>query len=175
MMALMVPVVLVLLAAGTLMIMSKRQDSANERHEREALEQIARQTKSYEDTVQNESRKNYPSQARMRAIAQRSYGTLVSYEPSERSLTTLVEFFAAYEETSFFGTSVSRAYRCYSFRFHMGGGGGPHRTPLPLKKCNPAGLDSGGGPAPAAIPLPLAVGDPKVGDPVQEERGRYPL
>ncbi|MGW4729494.1 hypothetical protein ACWEQC_09970 [Streptomyces shenzhenensis] len=96
----MVPIVLVLLAAGALMIMAHRQHSANERRENAALEQIARQAESYEDDMQDEGRNSYPSQARTRAIAQRNYGTLVSYEPSDRSLTTLVEFFGTYEDTS---------------------------------------------------------------------------
>ncbi|MFJ5840279.1 hypothetical protein ACIQGO_26600 [Streptomyces shenzhenensis] len=132
----MVPIVLVLLAAGTLMIMAHRQNSANERREKEALEQIARQAESYEDDVQDEGRNSYPSQARTQAIAQRNYGTLVSYEPSDRSLTTRVKFFATYEDTSAFGTSLSRTYRCYSFRFQEGAEGGPRRTTLPRQQCN---------------------------------------
>jgi hypothetical protein len=140
MVAVMVPIVLVLLAAGTLMIMAQRQDRANERHEDEALQQLARHTKSYEDTVQKEARSSFPSQARTRAIAQGTYGTLVSYEPSHGSLTTIVKFFASYEETSFFGTSITRVYRCYSFRFQAGAEGGSHRRTLPLKQCHPMWL-----------------------------------
>ncbi|MEU6608697.1 hypothetical protein ABZ922_27215 [Streptomyces shenzhenensis] len=132
----MVPIVLVLLAAGTLMIMAHRQHSANERRERQALEQIARQAQSYEDDMQDEGRNSYPSQARTRAIAQRNYGTLVSYEPSHRSLTTRVKFFATYEDTSVFGTSPSRTYRCYSFRFQEGAEGRPRRATLPRQQCN---------------------------------------
>lgn len=133
----MVPIVLVLLAAGTLMIMAHRQNNANARHEKEALEQMARLVESYEDDVQDEARNSYPSQARTRVIAQQNYGTLISYELSDRSLTTLVEFFATYEDTSFFGTSISRAHRCYSFSFKEGVEGGPRRTTLPLQQCNP--------------------------------------
>ncbi|MDT7840161.1 hypothetical protein [Streptomyces justiciae] len=51
MVALIVPVVLALLAAGTLMITAHRQNSANERHEQDALEQMARHVESYEDGV----------------------------------------------------------------------------------------------------------------------------
>ncbi|MEU9322793.1 hypothetical protein AB0D91_03120 [Streptomyces canus] len=133
----MVPIVLVLLAAGTLMFMAHRQNSANERHEKEALEQIARHAKSYEDDVRGETRGSYPSQERIRAIAQRNSGTLVSYAPSDQSLTTVVELFATYQDSSFFGTSPSRAYRCYSFRFQKGAEGEPGRTRLPLQQCNP--------------------------------------
>ncbi|MDX3799359.1 hypothetical protein [Streptomyces sp. AK04-3B] len=134
----MAPIVLVLLAAGTLMIMAHRQDSANERHEKAALQQIARHTDSYKDIMQKEARSSFPSQARTRATAQRNYGTLVSYKPAGGSLTTVVKFYAPYEDTSFFGTSVSRTYRCYAFRFQVGGGGTPHRTTLPLSNCTPA-------------------------------------
>ncbi|MEU1299434.1 hypothetical protein [Streptomyces shenzhenensis] len=132
----MVPIVLVLLAAGTLMIMAHRQNSANERREKEALEQIAREVESYEDDVRDEGRNSYPSQARTRAIAQRYYATLVSYEPSDRSLTTRVKFFGTYEDTTVFGTSLSRVYRCYSFRFLEGAEGRPRRTTLPRQQCN---------------------------------------
>ncbi|WP_431954886.1 hypothetical protein [Actinacidiphila sp. bgisy167] len=133
----MAPIVLVLLAAGTLMIMAHRQTNANERHEKEALDQMARFVESYEDDVQDEARISYPSQAQTRAIAQRYYGTLVSYELSDRSLSTRVKFFATYENTSFFGTSISRAYRCYSIRFQEGVESKPRRTTLPLQQCNP--------------------------------------
>ncbi|MET8485940.1 hypothetical protein [Streptomyces tendae] len=133
----MVPIALVLLAAGTLMIMVHRQKSANERRGEEALEQIARLVESYEDDVRNEARNSYPNEARTQAIAQQNYGILVSYEASDRSLTTTVKFFATYEDTSFFGTSISRAHRCYSFRFQEGVEGKPRRTMLPLQQCKP--------------------------------------
>ncbi|MCO4694490.1 hypothetical protein LRR80_00528 [Streptomyces sp. RO-S4] len=133
----MVPIVLVLLAAGTLMAMAHRQNSANERHEQEALEQMTRLGESFADDVRDEARNGYPSQAQTRVIAQRNHGTLVSYEPSDRSLTTRVKFFATYEDTSFFGTSISRAHLCCSFRFEEGAEGGPRRTTLPLRQCNP--------------------------------------
>lgn len=44
----MVPIVLALFAAGTLMVMPHRQNSANERHEQQALERVARLVESYE-------------------------------------------------------------------------------------------------------------------------------
>ncbi|MFJ3136582.1 hypothetical protein ACIPK5_11770 [Streptomyces sp. NPDC086843] len=135
--ALMVPIVLVLLAAGTLMAMAHRQNSANERHEQEALERMTRHVESFEDDVRDEARNGFPSPAQTRVIAQRHHGTLVSYEPSDRSLTLRVEFFATYEDTTFFGTSISRAHRCCSFRFEEGAEGGPRRTTLPLRQCNP--------------------------------------
>lgn len=137
MLALMVPILLVLLAAGTLVIMSNRQNDANERHENEALEQITRHAQSYEDEVQNEARNGYPSEDRTRVIAQRNHSNLISYGQSDQSLTTFVEFFATYEDTSFFGTSPSSAYRCYTFRLQPDAKGGPSRTTLPLQKCNP--------------------------------------
>jgi hypothetical protein len=136
MLALMAPIILVLLAAGTLMIMSDRQNDANKRHEKEALEQITRHAQSYEDDVQNEARNGYPSEGRTRALAQRNHSSLISYGQSDQSLTTVAEFFAAYEDTSFFGTSPSRAYRCYAFRFQPNAKGGPSRTTLPLQECH---------------------------------------
>ncbi|MFJ8785091.1 hypothetical protein [Streptomyces sp. NPDC102476] len=134
----MVPVILVLFAVGTLMIMSRRQNDANERHENEALEQITRHVQSYEDDVLNVARNGYPSEDRTRAIAQRNHSSLISYGQSAHSLTTVVEFFATYEATSFFGTSPSRAYRCYVFRFQPDAKGGTSRTTLPLQECNSA-------------------------------------
>lgn len=137
MVTLMVPIVLVLLAAGTLMITAHRQNSTNGRHEKDALEQIARLVESYESEVRSEARNSYPNRARTRAIAQQNYGILVSYEASDRSLTTTVKFFATYEDISFFGTSISRTHRCYSFRFQEGVEGNPHRIGLPLQHCEP--------------------------------------
>ncbi|MDQ0767162.1 hypothetical protein QFZ32_000642 [Streptomyces canus] len=136
MLALMVPLILVLLAAGTLMIMYHRQNDANGRRENEALEQIRRHAKSYEDDVQNEAQNGYPSEDRTGAIAQRNHSSLISYGQSAQSLTTVVEFFATYEDTSFFGTSPSRAYRCYVFRFQPDAKGGTSRTTLPVQECN---------------------------------------
>ncbi|MEU0032184.1 hypothetical protein [Streptomyces sp. NPDC006335] len=131
----MVPILLVLLAAGTLMIISHRQNDANERHENEALEQITRHAQSYEDDVQNEARNGYPSEDRTRAIAQRNHSRLISYGQSAQSLTTVVEFSATYEDTSFLGTSPSMAYRCYVFHFQPAKGG-TVRTTLALQECN---------------------------------------
>jgi len=149
MVALMVPIVLVLLAVGTLMITTHRQNSAGERHEKEALEQIATHAESYAADVQAEARNSYPSQARTRAIAQRNHGTLVSYEPSDRSLTTIVEFFATYEDTSFFGTSPARVYRCCSFRFQEGAEGGPRKRTTRLRECHVTGRAVPPRPAPS--------------------------
>ncbi|MEU0447571.1 hypothetical protein [Streptomyces tendae] len=119
------------------MITAHRQNSTNERHEKKALEQIARLVESYEGDVQDEARNSYPNRARTRAIAQQNYGSLIFYEASDRSLSTTVKFFATYEDTSFFGTSISRAHRCYSFRFQKGVEGKPRRTILPLQQCKP--------------------------------------
>ncbi|MFJ4330757.1 MULTISPECIES: hypothetical protein [unclassified Streptomyces] len=135
----MVPIVLVLAAAGTLMIMAHQQSRANERHEKKALQQMATLVESYEDDVRNEARNRYPNQPRTRAIAKRNHGTLVSYEASGRSLATTVKFFVTYEGTSFFGTSISRAHRCYSFRFQEGVEGRARRTTLPLQQCSRLG------------------------------------
>ncbi|MFD8687185.1 hypothetical protein [Streptomyces sp. NPDC059651] len=133
----MVPVVLVLLAAGTLTVMAHRQDSADQRREQEALEQIAGHVRSYEDVVRGEGRNGFASRARAQDAARQYQGVLVSYARSDRSLTTLVRFFATYEDTGFFGVSATRAYRCYSIRFPEGAGGGPSRTAVPLKECRP--------------------------------------
>jgi hypothetical protein len=137
MVALMVPIVLVLLTAGTLMIMAHRQNSADERHEKEALEQTARHAKSYEDGLRDERLDSYPSQEWTRATAQRHSGTLISYAQSDQSLTTLVKFFATYRDISFFGGSTSRIYRLYLFHFQEGAEGGPRRITPPLQQCSP--------------------------------------
>lgn len=136
MVALMVPIVLVLLAAGTLMVMAHRQDSADERREKEALEQIAGHVRSYEDAVRGEGRNGFASRERAQDVARQNQGVLVSYAQSGRALTTLVRFFATYEDASFFGSSASRAYRCYSIRFQPGAGGGPSRTLVPPMECH---------------------------------------
>jgi len=133
--ALMVPIVLVLLAAGILMIMIHRQNSANGRHEHKAVEVITRNARSYEDAMQNETRNGYPSRARTLAIAKQHYGLVVSYQASDRSMATRVEFFATYEEKNLFGTSMVPATRCYSLSFQRDDSGTSHRTTSPLQPC----------------------------------------
>lgn len=44
------------------MITAHRRNSTNERHEKEALEQIARLVESYESEVRSEARNSYPNQ-----------------------------------------------------------------------------------------------------------------
>lgn len=136
--ALMAPVVAVLLAAAVLMFLGHRQDQTNERNEQEALRRTATLARSYAGDIVNESRDRYPSDARTRDIAQRHDGWLVSSTRSGESLTTVVEFFAAYEEASMFGTSYSRAHQCYSFVLGENAEGIPQVRTTPLEKCDVA-------------------------------------
>jgi hypothetical protein len=78
----------------------------------------------------------FPDRQAVRAIAERHDGTLISYARSERSLTTTVRFFGEYEDTSMFGVSYSRAYRCYSIVLRTGDEGVPQARATPLEKCD---------------------------------------
>ncbi|MPY58992.1 hypothetical protein [Streptomyces spongiae] len=134
----MAPIVAVLLAAAVLMYMGHRQEQANERNEREAVRRAATLARSYAGDMLNELRDRYPSEARTRDIAQRHDGRLVSSTRSGESLTTVVEFFAAYEEASMFGTSYSRTYRCYSVVLQEDAKGVPQARTTLLEKCDVA-------------------------------------
>ncbi|MFF9124539.1 hypothetical protein ACF09J_14735 [Streptomyces sp. NPDC014889] len=135
--ALMAPLVAVALIAGTLMFLAHRQDRANERHEKAALERMARLTESYVGDLSNEARTRYPSEARTRGLARQNHGTLVSYTQSTRSLTTVVQFVAAYDEAVMFGSSHSQVHRCYSFLFEKDAEGGLRKRTTPLESCPP--------------------------------------
>ncbi|MEU3855605.1 hypothetical protein [Streptomyces sp. NPDC029554] len=99
-----------------------RQERANERNKAEALDRTAALARSYERDVVA-ARNGFPGQEAVRGIAERHDGRLLSYARSEDSLTTTVRFFGEYEDTSMFGASHSRAYRCYSVVLWKGADG----------------------------------------------------
>ncbi|WP_327349997.1 hypothetical protein OG772_31265 [Streptomyces sp. NBC_01321] len=127
--------VVVVLIAATLLVLANRQDRANERNEQQALRRVASQARSYAGDMLDEAKDHHPSEVRTRGIAQQHDGTLLSYTPSDDSLTTIVQFFETYEETSMFGSSYSRTYRCYSFLFQADTEGGTQKGMTPLQKC----------------------------------------
>ncbi|MFF4485068.1 hypothetical protein ACFY0F_01010 [Streptomyces sp. NPDC001544] len=134
----MAPIVVVLLIAATLMTLNYRQNRTNERNEQNALRRIARLAQSYESDMQHEARGHYPSEARTRGVARRNDAALVSYTRSGQSLTTVIQFHATYEDSSMFGSSLSMAYRCYSFLFRKDDEGGPRKRTAPLRECDVA-------------------------------------
>ncbi|MDG9721088.1 hypothetical protein [Streptomyces sp. DH24] len=131
----MVPIVTVLTAAAVLMIMHYRQERTNERNKAEALDQTAALARSYARDVAA-APNGFPSREAVRGIAERHNGRLFSYARSEGSLTTTVQFFGEYEDTSMFGVSHSRAYRCYSIALQKRAEGIPQARTTPLKKCD---------------------------------------
>jgi phosphate/sulfate permease len=122
--ALLVPIVAVLIAALVLMVMHHRQKRANEQNESEALNRTAALARSYARDVMAVS-PYPPGQEAVRSIAERHDGRLTSYARSEGRLATAVRFFGEYEDVSMFGTSHSRAYRCYSIVFRKDAAGVP--------------------------------------------------
>lgn len=133
--AIMVPILTVLIAAAVLMVMHYRQERANERNKAEALDRTAALARSYARDVAA-APNGFPGQGAVREIAERHDGRLLSYARSEDSLTTTVRFFGEYEDTSMFGVSYSRAYRCYSVVLWKGAEGGPQARTSPLEKCD---------------------------------------
>lgn len=133
--ALIAPVVVVLLIAATVLTLDYRQGRANARNERNALRQMEPLARSYANDMLTDVKDRHPSEARTAELALRHDGTLVSYTQSDQSLATVVRFFAAYEDTSFFGSSYSRAYRCYTVMFHTDAGGGLRKGLIQLQKC----------------------------------------
>ncbi|MBE8477471.1 hypothetical protein [Streptomyces justiciae] len=134
--AIMAPLLAVVLAAAVLMVMYNRQESANDRNEKEALQKTATQARLYaHEVLENDE---YPGEAAVRDIAEQHDGRLTSYTRSSGSLTTTVRFFAEYKDTSMFGVSYSRAHRCYSVKFRKNTGGELRETTTPLEKCGPA-------------------------------------
>jgi hypothetical protein len=133
--ALFAPIVAVLIAALVLMVMHHRQEHANEQNEPETLNRTASAARSYARDVAA-APGGFPDRQAVRAIAERHDGTLISYARSERSLTTTVRFFGEYEDTSMFGVSYSRAYRCYSIVLRTGDEGVPQARATPLEKCD---------------------------------------
>ncbi|WP_143655973.1 hypothetical protein [Streptomyces sp. XY006] len=133
--AVMVPILAVLIAAAVLMTMHYRQERANERNKAEALDRTAALARSYERDVVT-APNGFPGQEAVRGISERHDGRLLSYARSEDSLTTTVRFFGEYEDTSMFGVSHSRAYRCYSVVLRKGADGVPQARTTPLEKCD---------------------------------------
>ncbi|MFC9686463.1 hypothetical protein, partial [Streptomyces sp. NPDC056948] len=133
--ALLVPIVAVLIAALVLMVMHHRQQRANERNESEALNRTAALARSYARDVMAVS-PYPPGQEAVRGIGQRHDGRLTSYARSEGQLATTVRFFGEYEDTTMFGTSYSRAYRCYSIVFREDAAGDPQEEATRLEKCD---------------------------------------
>ncbi|MFC9829994.1 hypothetical protein ACFVI5_21755 [Streptomyces albogriseolus] len=131
----MVPLVAVLIAASVLMVMFHRQERANERNRAEALDRTAALARSYAREV-TAAPNGFPGQEAVRDIAERHDGMLLSYARSEDSLTTTVRFFGEYEDTSMFGVSHSRAYRCYSIVLRKGAEGVPQARTSPLERCD---------------------------------------
>ncbi|MZF86463.1 hypothetical protein [Streptomyces sp. SID5643] len=131
----MVPILTVLIAAAVLMVMHYRQERANERNKEEALGRTATLARSYAQDVAA-APNGFPGQEAVRGIAERHDGRLLSYARSEDSLTTTVRFFGEYEDTSMFGVSYSRAYRCYSVVLRKGAEGLPQTRTTPLEKCD---------------------------------------
>jgi hypothetical protein len=133
--ALLAPIVAVLIAALALMVMLHRQERANERNEAEALNRTAVLARSYARDVMAVS--PYPAgQEAVRSIAERHDGRLTSYARSEGRLATTVRFFGEYEDTTMFGTSYSRAYRCYFVVFRKDAAGALQEQTTRLEKCD---------------------------------------
>jgi phosphate/sulfate permease len=133
--ALLAPIVAVLIAALVLMVMHHRQERANERNEAEALNRTAALARSYARDVMAVSQYP-PGQETVRGIAERHDGRLTSYARSEGRLATTVRFFGEFEDTTMFGTSYSRAYRCYSIVFREDAAGDPQEKTSRLEKCD---------------------------------------
>jgi hypothetical protein len=133
--ALFAPIVAVLIAALVLMVMLDRQERANERNESEALNKTAALARSYARDVMALSQYP-PAQEAVRSIAERHDGRLTSYARSEDRLATTVRFFAEYKDTTMFGTSYSRAYRCYSIEVREDAAGDPQEKTTQLEKCD---------------------------------------
>ncbi|WP_055526309.1 hypothetical protein [Streptomyces graminilatus] len=136
--AVMAPILAVLLVALVLMVMHYRQESANDRNEKEALARTVTQARSYTHDVVAEASGDYPGQEAVRGIAERHDGRLIAYARSGGSLTNTVRFFAEFEDTSMFGVSHSRAHRCYSFEFRLDAERGLRERTTPLDKCDAA-------------------------------------
>ncbi|MFC8349558.1 hypothetical protein [Streptomyces sp. NPDC057280] len=131
------PILVVLIVASVLMLMYSRQESANDRNEKEAQRKTVSQAQSYAHDVAAKSKDAYPGQEAATTIAEQHDGRLISYTPSGSSLATTVRFFAEYKDTSMFGVSYSRAHRCYSIQFRKNANGDLQETttPLEIEKC----------------------------------------
>ncbi|MER7484071.1 hypothetical protein ABTX60_41670 [Streptomyces sp. NPDC126510] len=135
--ALFAPIIAVLIAALVLMVMLDRQERANERNESEALNKTAALAGSYaRDVMALSLSQDPPGQEAVRSIAERHDGRLTSYARAEDRLATTVRFFAEFKDTTMFGTSYSRAYRCYSIVFRENAAGDPQEKTTRLEKCD---------------------------------------
>ncbi|MCT9138457.1 hypothetical protein [Streptomyces violarus] len=133
--AIMVPIVTVLIVASVLMVMLYRQERANDQNEAEALDRTAALARSYARDVAA-APDGFPGREVVRGIAERHDGRLTSYARSEGRLATTVRFFGEFEDTTMFGTSYSRAYRCYSIVFREDAAGDPQSKTSRLEKCD---------------------------------------
>lgn len=133
--AIMVPILTALIAAAVLLTMHYRQERANERNKAEALDRTAALTRSYTRDVAAAPH-GFPGQEAVQGIAERHDGRLLSYARSENTLTTTVRFLGEYEDTSIFGVSHSRTYRCYSVVLRKGAEGVPQARTTPLETCD---------------------------------------
>ncbi|MFJ4980324.1 hypothetical protein ACIP6X_34230 [Streptomyces coeruleorubidus] len=133
--AIMVPTVTVLIVASVLMVMHYRQERSNDQNAAKALYRTAALARSYARDVAA-APGGFPGREAVRGIAERHDGRLMSYARSGGSLTTTVRFFGEYEDTSMFGVSYSRAYRCYSIVLRTGAEGVPQTRTTPLAKCD---------------------------------------
>ncbi|MFJ5730917.1 hypothetical protein [Streptomyces paradoxus] len=133
--AIMLPIFAVLIVASVLMVMQYRQERANERNEAEALHRTAALARSHaRDVVAAPD--GFPGREAVRGIAERHDGRLIAYARSEGSLSTTVRFLGEYEDTSMFGVSRSRAYRCYSVVLRKRTEDVPQVRTTPLEKCD---------------------------------------
>ncbi|GGQ49597.1 hypothetical protein ACFFKE_08710 [Streptomyces mutabilis] len=132
---LLAPIVAVLIASVVLMGMHHRQQRANERNEADALNRTAALAESYARDALEVS-PYPPGREAARRIAEQHDGRLTSYERSGDRLATTVRFFGEYKDTSMFGTSYSRAYRCYSVLFREDAHGEPHAKTSTVKNCD---------------------------------------
>ncbi|MEU0853135.1 hypothetical protein ABZ387_35150 [Streptomyces flaveolus] len=133
--AVMVPIGAVLIVSLVLGIMYHRQENANDRHKAEAVRKTAAAARSYAQDVVAAPH-HLPGREAVRGIAQRHDGKLISYVRSGSSLATIVQLFAEYKETSMFGASYSRAYKCYSIVFRKDVKEEWQETTTSLEKCN---------------------------------------
>ncbi|MGZ3103519.1 hypothetical protein [Streptomyces sp. H72] len=135
------PIVIALIASLVLLVMHHRQESSNSRNEAEAVRTTASLARAYAQAVLAVSQQP-PDQDTVRGIAARYDGRLASYTRSDRSLTTTVRFFAEYRDTSMFGTSYSRVFRCYSIAFKKDVAGEPQEKTTSLDQCDVSDVTS---------------------------------
>ncbi|MFG3101796.1 hypothetical protein ACGFZL_14955 [Streptomyces sp. NPDC048182] len=108
---------------------------ANARHEKEALRQAAELAEAYEGDLLGEARGGGLDEARVRELARRHHGSLVSHTASGRTLTAVVRFKVSYESATLLGASDEFVDNCYSFRVVEGTESGARWTAVPSEEC----------------------------------------